>query len=241
MRFSVVVPAYNEEALLPATLAAVREAAALGFGPADGWELVVCDNNSTDRTAAIAAEAGARVVFEPHNQIGRARNAGAAAARGEWLVFVDADSTPTAGLFADLRAAVDAGDCLAGGSTIAPAGDSRLFRGAVRAWNAVSRAGGWAAGSFLFCEAEAFRALGGFSAELYAAEELEFMRRARRLARTRGRRIVILHRHPLRTSDRKAHLYSWREHIALLARTLVRPSRTLGSAERCHTWYDGRR
>ena len=66
---------------------------------ARGWttELIVCDNNSSDATPAIAAAAGARVVFEPVNQIGRARNAAAAAATGDWLVFVDADSHPTAG------------------------------------------------------------------------------------------------------------------------------------------------
>ena len=65
-----------------------------------GWgvELIVCDNNSTDRTAEIARNAGARVVFEPVNQIARARNRGAAAATGDWLIFVDADSHPSAGL-----------------------------------------------------------------------------------------------------------------------------------------------
>ena len=59
----------------------------------------MCDNNSKDRTAEIARAAGARVVFEPVNQIARARNAGAAAATGIWLVFVDADSHPSAALF----------------------------------------------------------------------------------------------------------------------------------------------
>ena len=76
-KVSIVVPAFNEERLLPGSLASIQ-AASVAFGDA-GWqtELIVCDNNSTDRTAEIAAAAGARVVFEPINQIGRARNAGA--------------------------------------------------------------------------------------------------------------------------------------------------------------------
>jgi len=78
---SVVVPAFNEERLLAATLDSIK-AAAQAFDGSGGWELIVCDNNSTDRTAGIAHAAGARVVFEPHNQISRARNRGAAAAAG---------------------------------------------------------------------------------------------------------------------------------------------------------------
>ena len=94
LKLSIVVPAFNEERLLPGTLDSIN-AAAQAFDAAGGWELIVCDNNSTDRTAEIARAAGARVVFEPHNQISRARNTGAAAATGEWLLFVDAAAQQT--------------------------------------------------------------------------------------------------------------------------------------------------
>ena len=73
MRVSVVLPAFNEEKLLPAALAAVRVAASAFTSRGWEWECVVCDNNSTDGTAAVARAAGATVVFEPVNQIGRAR------------------------------------------------------------------------------------------------------------------------------------------------------------------------
>src|SRR5688500_17599514 len=118
MRVSVIVPAYNEERLLEASLRSIRGAMA-AFDRA-GWasELIVCDNNSTDRTAEIAAAAGAAVVFEPINQIARARNAGAAKASGDWLFFVDADSYPSPGLFDDAVEAIRNPRCIAGGSTI---------------------------------------------------------------------------------------------------------------------------
>src|SRR5438093_5774820 len=85
-----------------------------------GWpaEVIVCDNNSSDRTAELARAAGARVVFEPINQIARARNTGAAVANGDWLLFIDADSHPEPELFADVAIAIQGGTCLAGGSTI---------------------------------------------------------------------------------------------------------------------------
>ena len=112
---------------------------------------------------------------------------------------------------------------------------------AIRAWNALSRATGWAAGSFIFCERTAFSELGGFSEELYASEELDLFRRLKRLARGRGKEIVILHRHPLRTSDRKLRLYRRGELLGFLGRFVLHPRRTLRNASDCKPWYDGRR
>ena len=118
LKVSVVAPAFNEERLLAGSLVATRTAMR-AFEEA-GWmtELIVCDNNSTDRTAEIAREAGAEVVFEPVNQIARARNAGAARASGDWLVFVDADSYPTLDLFREMVVQVASGRVLAGGATV---------------------------------------------------------------------------------------------------------------------------
>ncbi len=208
-----------------------------------GWstELIVCDNNSTDRTAEIARKAGANVVFEPVNQISRARNTGAAEARGDWLIFVDADSDPSAALFSEVRDSIVAGRCLAGGSTVAFDHAKIPARFATGVWNAISRINKWAAGSFIFCEAAAFREVGGFSAELYASEEIDLFRRLKRMARRDGRTIVILHRHPLRTSDRKLRFHGWREFFRFMAKTVWSRGRTLRSREECFAWYDGKR
>src|SRR5260370_2109444 len=99
MKISVVVPAFNEERLLPSSLSSIR-AGMEGFDRL-GWrsELIVCDNNSTGRTGQIALAGGAEVVFEPVNHIGPARNTGPARAAGDWSFFVDADSPPPAAPF----------------------------------------------------------------------------------------------------------------------------------------------
>jgi glycosyltransferase involved in cell wall biosynthesis len=241
MKISVVIPAYNEQRLLGETLTRVREAMQSFERCRWDTELIVCDNNSTDRTAEIAKAAGAIVVFEPINQIARARNSGAAAATGDWIIFVDADSHPSTGLFADVAGEIASGTCMAGGTTLRLDGDYLVARGITRLWNTISRAGNLFAGSFLFCELAAFRALGGFSQELFAGEEIELSKRLKQRAREMGKRIVILHRNPLVTSARKIHLYSRREHLVFLAKTVFRRGRTLGSREECHTWYDGRR
>ena len=241
MKISVIVPAYNEEKLLAVSLAAIRSAAEAFRGRGWDFELVVCDNNSTDRTAEIARAAGAMVVFEPFNQIGRARNSGATAATGDWLLFIDADSQPSVALFGDVAEAIASGRCLAGGSTVRL--DERMLASDffTHLWNFTSRFQRLLAGSFIFVPADVFRKTGGFSDKFFAAEELELSLRLKALAKERGRKIVILNRHPLQTSARKMKLYTGRELGTFMLRTLFNRRRMLSSREEAYIWYDGRR
>src|SRR5213078_1003092 len=105
------VPAYNEEAELSFTLAAICAAAS---GAAQPFEIIVVDDASTDATPEIAEQAGARVISINRRQIAASRNAGARAARGEYLFFVDADTRIKRTHIAEPIAALEAG--YAGGS-----------------------------------------------------------------------------------------------------------------------------
>lgn len=241
MKISVVVPAFNEERLLAQSLATINRARAAFTTAGFASELIVCDNNSADRTADIARTAGATVVFEPVNQIGRARNCGAAVASGEWLLFIDADSQPSPELFADVATAIRSGHCLAGGCVIRLDGNHRVAQFLTRGWNWVSRQRRLLAGSFIFVETAAFRAIGGFDAQFFTGEELDLSKRLQVLARKTGREIIILHRHPLLTSDRKVRLYSARELLGFMLRAACRPKRVMKDKAACYAWYDGRR
>jgi glycosyltransferase involved in cell wall biosynthesis len=242
MRLSVIIPAFNEEKLLPRTLAAV--AAASEAILARGWtcEVVVCDNNSTDRTAELARAAGATVVFEPINQIGRARDAGARVATGDWFIFIDADSWPSAELFADIAEHIAAGRHVGGGSTVALEPGTPFFaRFFCGCWNAVSRLARWAAGSCVWVEAEAFRAAGGFGTDYFAGEEVFLSRRLHRIARQRRLRFRVLAAHPLATSSRKLKLYTFTESVRFFCRMFFSAGRAAKDPQACHLWYDGRR
>jgi len=108
-------------------------------------------------------------------------------------------------------------------------------------WNTASRTLKLLAGSFIFCDAAAFRQIDGFSHEFFAAEELDLTKRLKKLARETGRSLVILHRHPLLTSARKLKLYTPREHLRFMFRATINHRRMLTSREEAHLWYDGRR
>jgi glycosyltransferase involved in cell wall biosynthesis len=241
LKISVIIPAFNEERLIGETLRHVN--AALPAFSRRNWdtELIVCDNNSTDRTAEMARAAGALVVFEPVNQIARARNRGAEAAAGDWLIFVDADSHPGAELFEDVAEQIQSGRCLAGGCTVRMDGHYPVANRMTQLWNWLSRTRRWVAGSFIFCEADVFGKIGGFNNELFAGEEIDLSRRLRPAARAAGKEIVILHRHPIVTSARKLRLYTPRELLWFVARTIFSGGKTLNDRTACHAWYDGRR
>jgi glycosyltransferase involved in cell wall biosynthesis len=241
VKISVIVPAYNEEKLLGASLRSIQEAMK-GFA-SFGWEteLIVCNNNSTDRTGEIAAAAGANVVFEPINQIGRARNCGAKAATGDWLVFVDADSNPSRELFIDVAETIRTGRYLAGGSTVQLDTFHPVMTVGSFFWNIITRCKKWVAGAFIFCEANAFREIGGFDTEFYVAEEINLSNRLNALAKKRKSKLKILWRHPLLTSARKAKLYSSREMLRFFVATIFSPNETMRDPKRCDIWYDGRR
>jgi glycosyltransferase involved in cell wall biosynthesis len=241
VKISIIVPAFNEENYLSVTLAHIKAAGDV-FAQV-GWEteLIVCDNNSTDRTAEIARAAGATVVFEPVNQISRARNYGAAAATGDWLVFVDADSHPGVELFADLAGEIQSGTCFAGGATIC--WDQKHFVNELMMpiLNVGFRWRRLVHGAFIFIETTVFRKLGGFSHEAFAGEDLELSRRLKELSKESGKRFVILHRHPILTSARRIKDYTVLTPFRVLLHIILHPHRFNANRETSHRWYDGRR
>ena len=248
MLITIAIPAFNEEKLLAATLVAMTEAGDAFSERNWEMEVVVCDNNSTDRTAEIAEAGGARVVFEKHNQISRARNTAGKAVKGEWIIFVDADSEPSKALFEATAAAMDNKEIIGGGTTIKYDVQNWVVTIITVAWNAISRVMHWPAGSYIFLRTEDFRELNGFSEKLYASEELEFGGRLKKLAQQRNQHLQILTQTPLATSPRRFRLmrsYPLLENLKFILKhsfsMVFTGGRSLQKAENCRFWYDGRR
>jgi glycosyltransferase involved in cell wall biosynthesis len=228
---SIVVPAHNEAQVLAGTLDALRRAAASLEEPC---EIVVADDASTDATAEIARDAGARVVSVQARQIAAARNAGARAARGDTLVFVDADTVVSSATLAAALQALRAG-AAGGGALVRFDGPLPLYaRLGATLTLGILRLFRWAAGCFVFCTRRTFEAVGGFDERLYAAEEIAFSLAVRRV----GRMVLVCP--AVVTSARKFRTHSARE-LTRMTMAALHLGRRMRSREHLHLWYGARR
>jgi glycosyltransferase involved in cell wall biosynthesis len=229
---SIIVPAHNEARLIGSTLSALHAAAAALGRP---YEIVVVDDASIDRTASIALDAGARVVPVTHRHIAATRNSGARAARGDVLVFVDADTLVPEPTLRRALAALDTG---------AAGGGARLrLRGVLAPHERIAvgfgtwllRVAGIAPGCFMFCTRAAFDAAGGFDERYYAGEDVVFSRALARL----GRFVIVPT--PVLSSARKLRTHALVDHLRLLLRFAWRRGALLRSRQDLDLWYGDRR
>jgi glycosyltransferase involved in cell wall biosynthesis len=188
---SIVIPTYNEEEYLPRLLASIRSQRF------EGYEIIVADAKSTDRTRAIAARFGAKVV--DGGMPGPGRNLGAAAAQGDLLLFLDADV-----ILPDLdwlarkveqfnRRKLDAGTCL-----VKPLGGKAIDLFAHNVFNAHMMATQFvmahAPGFCIFATKELHDRIGGFDATIKLAEDHDYVDRASQVGKFRvmtGSRIRV--------------------------------------------------
>ena len=229
---SFIIPAFNEERTLGQALQAISNAIAT---LPESVEVIVVDDASTDATAAAAAAGGARLLQVNCRHIAATRNAGARAARGAWLIFVDADTLVTGEVVRAAIAALQTG-AVGGGCDIRFEGRLPLYaRVLIAAALPVYRGLRLAAGCFVFCTREAFDRVGGFDETLFAAEEVVLSRALRQHGR-----FVILAEHVL-TSGRKLRTHSGREVLGSLLRLAWGGRKSMGHRKGLEIWYGTRR
>jgi glycosyltransferase involved in cell wall biosynthesis len=229
---SFIVPAHNEERGLCVTLDAIRQAAAATGEP---YEVIVVDDASTDQTSTVAASRGATVIRVAYRQIAAARNAGARAATGDLLFFVDADTTISANILGAAIGALRDG-AVGGGASVAFDGPVPLYaRLLLRLLLLSFRMNRLAAGCFVFCTRATFLTVGGFNEAYYCAEEVV-------LSRALGRqgRFVVLQESVI-TSARKFRTYSTRELLTSLFRIARQGPKAMQRREGLELWYGERR
>lgn len=232
--YTVVIPAWNESMCITQVIDAIN--LARESLPFDG-EVIVVDNNSSDNTAELAIAKGAKVVFEAKNQIARARNCGARAATGDYLLFVDADTMVSSDLLSMALGLLKSGSVIGGGATVRfdqeLTGFTRLL---VRFWNWWSLRSQTAAGCFIFCTKAAFEAVGGFDEKQYVAEELYISRALRQFAKKQGKKFQIISDYPVMSSARKKQWFSTGQMIRQILVLLI-PGASR-NRRLCWVWYD---
>jgi glycosyltransferase involved in cell wall biosynthesis len=200
---SVIIPAFNEEKYIKQTIANIRLSILKNKSREFSWEIIICDNNSNDNTAKIVSEMGAKLAFESVNQISRARNSGANIAKGEWLLFIDADTFPGPMLMSDVLDVIESGKYIGCGSTVQVVDGTLFNKLRMERLNPFFRFFNICGGAFILCQREAFQSIHGFSTSLYAYEEFDFVVRLKSLGKLKRKKFTVLHHHPVFTSGRK--------------------------------------
>jgi glycosyltransferase involved in cell wall biosynthesis len=202
VKLAVIIPAYNEEKYLPATLDAIN--GALKSIQAEA-ELIVVDNESTDTTHAVAESRGARVVREVEHNIAKVRNTGAKSSTADVLVFIDADTIVRPGVFENICEAMKDERCFGGGVAVEYEKPfERVWIGAFL-WICLI-IGRWTkmrGGACLFCRRDIFEELGGFDSTIYVGEDIDFHWRLDKLATSRGGHTALVETPIVMTSSRR--------------------------------------
>jgi glycosyltransferase involved in cell wall biosynthesis len=241
-KISLVIPAFNEEQLLPRlleTIAVARETYRRGPGAV---QVIVADNNSTDSTAAVAETFGCEVVRVPERRIGTVRNGGAAVAMGEILCFVDADSQVHPESFNAIEDAVATGKFVAGSTGV---GFEKMTPG-IAVTYALFMPFVWLTRmdtGVVFCRREDFVRIGGYDERRAFAEDVQFLLDLKRLGRKRGQRLTRLRAVKAVASTRKfddfGDWHYFTDLYRLLPLIVSSPQATSDFAERF--WYGDQR
>lgn len=196
IRFSLIIPAYNEEKFLPFLLDSVAVAKENYEGGRDAIEIIVANNMSTDMTADIALKHGCQVAHVEKRLIAAARNGGAALATGDVLCFIDGDSRIHPDTFNAINHLIKNDKVIAGATGIVP---DRYSLGIIMTWVMAYIVTFFARvdAGVVFCRRQDFISIGGYNETLEYAEDIQFLTDLKILGKKRNQ-------HFARTANAKA-------------------------------------
>ncbi len=228
---SFIIPAYNEEQLIASVLQQLNKVVRDVGEP---YEIIVVDDASSDQTAFIAKREGAQVVSVKHRHIAATRNSGSRAAKGDLLIFIDADTWVTQEVIQSACNAVRNG-AVGGGSAVQFDEPIPFYaRVVLPLLLFIFRTTKLATGCFIYCTRAAFENAGGFNEKMYGAEEIAMSRALKR----QGKFVILRER--VTTSGRKLRAHSGLELLHATFRLALRGPKAVRSREGLELWYKER-
>ncbi|MFD1772870.1 glycosyltransferase [Paenibacillus rhizophilus] len=199
--FSVLIPAHNEEKYIAKCLDSIAAASENCVGRV---EVILILNRCTDKTEEIASSYNCVIVHDDRKNLSQIRNSGAAAARGEIVVTIDADSRMTANMLSEIEWLLSTGKYIGGGTT---GRFERMSLGIVVSALALLvpmaiKYGAISVGIF-WCRKSDFDAIGGFNEDMLMSEDADFARRLKTHGKRCGKKYGTLTKAYMITSCRK--------------------------------------
>ena len=234
---SVIVPAWNEEKSIGRAIESLQRAAGrYERERSTTAEIIVVDNNSADRTGDVARQHGAQVVFEPVNNIGKARNAGVKAARGKYIAFCDADNEITENLLTLIHDHLEDPKIAGGGTWIEPANHNLKINFFYFCWGLYVRLSRVGVG-MMHCRKADFEAFGGFDETIFAAEDVQLAYDLKKIGKPRGQKFELIKKGWIITSTRKIDQTPLLEMLGKLIGFGFGLQKKIRSKEYCKHWY----
>lgn len=210
-KFSVVIPAHNEEKYIGKCLKSIRSAAK--YVSNGEVEIIVVANRCTDKTAEIARRYGARVLSNDEKCISSIRNTGVNGAKGEIIVTIDADSLMTKHSLLEIKEMLESGKYIGGGTR--PKFErmslgimiSSIYVAANIIPIMIKNKSPLSGAMFWFYKRD-FESIGGFDETLVSLEDMDFAVRLNKLGASRGQKYGTLKKSYVLTSSRKFDEFS---------------------------------
>lgn len=191
---SVIIPALNKEDYIGKTLQRINQAIVILHeqSPDLSLQVIVVDNDSTDQTAQIARSYGAVVVAESIRNISLARNAGARTAKGEILLFIDADTLIPETLLMKIASVMSDTSCVGGAVDTDHRPKSAILRIYNWFFSILLRLCGTTQGAAQFYRRDMFLTVGGYDENIYMGKDVDCYLRIARAARKTGSKIHFI-------------------------------------------------
>lgn len=201
MKLSIIIPAYNEELVLPETLERIGKALSVIACPS---EIIVVDNDSRDKTKQVAQDFGAKVFSETEHNIGKVRNTGAENSTGDVLIFIDADTLVAETLFQNIVVMLEDKKCFGGAVAVEYQEFKRKWmKFYLMGWAFWGKFFNMAQGAAQFCRKSVFEKLNGYDQTIFMGEDIEFYWRLSKFAKQNGGYLHFIKHPKVITSARR--------------------------------------
>lgn len=201
VKFSVIIPAHNEEKYIRHCLDSIAEASVPFPGQV---EVIVVLNRCSDATEKIARDYNCVIVENESKNLSQIRNEGAKRVRGEIIVTIDADSRMTANMLTEIDQHLQSGVYIGGGVR---AKFERVSLGIIASTMMLIipmlfKYGAISVGIF-WCYKKDFDAIGGFNENILMSEDADFAKRLKRWGIQNGKKLGTIKKAQMITSCRK--------------------------------------